>query len=252
MQIDEYNVEWMISLHLYQRKPVSASQHLFVSAGHMLHGRANGSCWLCGGPAYGAIPTAQWVKPSFTDQSSCVGDIAAGVCAACQWATDAKSVELQMHTGKDKPQRMINYSHFATTSGWIPCSKGDKQQMLDLLLSPAGFPAVAAITESGQKYTGWKARANPPGTKAGWVFFETHHIWLDQSFFSDLIAHIKALYEAGHSKHAILSSQYVLVPGCDLNLWRTHEMAIKTQRGNAMFNLAVYLVQKTEISCHTI
>jgi hypothetical protein len=244
--MDEFSFEWELNINLYAREPVSASQYLYTAASHRMHGRTNTRCWLCGGPAYESIPVKDWVKSTFTDYHAAQGDYEAGVCVACVWATQYKCEELQLKVGKDKPQNMPAYSHFVVSGQWHVYSKAQKAKMLALLVSSRGLPIVACVTESGQKHQSFKARVNPSGQSAGWVMFETQHVWLDQAKFSELLSHVQALYNARFSKVAIQTGGYTFYPDSDLALWRQHEFAIRSQRGSALFNLAVYLVQKEE------
>ena len=105
-----------------------------------------GHCRLCGAEGSG-LPFAEWVKPTFTNWDLLrPGTI---VCTACQFCTEHTSALLQARTGKDKPQRMVNYSHFVVGSEWLPLHKGQKAQMLAALRSS---PAVAVW------YPGWLAQ----------------------------------------------------------------------------------------------
>lgn len=120
-------------------------------------------CRFCGGNGEG-IQFQDWVKPTFTDRDKLLpGEI---VCNACLFWFEEASQELANITGKDKPQRMRNYSHFVVNGEWIPLSKGDKARMVELLTSEP-FPELAAIADSGQKHIVFRARRNPQGSKAG-------------------------------------------------------------------------------------
>ena len=133
---------------------------------------APGRCWLCGGPAFDPTPRSEWVRDTFMDHDRVAAPESDVICAACVWATSDHNVELQQLTGKDKPQRMRNYSHVVADGRWIPLTKGQKREMAELLLSPHGLPELAVISESGQKHLIFKARVNAPGQPAGWVLFE--------------------------------------------------------------------------------
>lgn len=103
------------------------------------------TCRFCGQSDKSGRPFNQWVRPTFTDHDKLKpGNI---ICDDCLFWFDEKSLELAHVTGKDKPQRMRNYSHFIVNGQWTPLSKGDKAQMKEILLTPP-FPELAAIASS--------------------------------------------------------------------------------------------------------
>jgi len=87
---------------------------------------SGGICRVCGDYGNG-IPFSDWVRPTFTDWDKILpGDI---FCQACQFCFEEQSELLAQLVGKEKPQRMRNYSHFVVDGEWIPLSKGDKAKM---------------------------------------------------------------------------------------------------------------------------
>lgn len=200
-------------------------------------------CRFCGQPGEGQ-PFAKWVKPTFTDHDKLQpGNI---VCHDCLFWFEESSQELARIAGKDKPQRMRNYSHFIIKGQWVPLSKGDKPRMIDLLLGHS-FPELAAIAESGQKHIVFRARRNPQGSQAGWVQFEEQSLWVepdDLRFWLGLVGPMLGVF----SKKEIKSGNYlphrVLEFGFDQ--WQANEAKIKSQRGSLFFDLIIFLAQKKE------
>ena len=227
----------------------SASQKLYFA----LPGRGpasvetRGHCYLCSGPAFDTIPTAVFVKPTFTDFNVARGDKNAGVCAACAWWSQEQNAELQEMLARDKPQKARNYSLFLASGKLHILSKAQKADIADLLLAASGLPEVAIIADSGQKHLVFKARVNPPGQRVGWVLFEEHMLWLDQEAFRNLFADIQALYRAGYSKESIGTGRYTFYPDSDRHLWRQTEPRVRPYRGSAPFDLALYLAQRSAL-----
>jgi hypothetical protein len=96
-------------------------------------------CRVCGQNKDG-IDFNRWVKQNFTNYDLLVGD-GDVICNECLFWFDQNSEELQKRVGKDKPQRMQNYSHFILGGKWIPVGKGDKDKPWRKdLLSPDTSP----------------------------------------------------------------------------------------------------------------
>jgi hypothetical protein len=78
---------------------------------------ASGRCRVCGRCATGVLFTS-WVRDTFNDHDKLMrGEI---LCQACQFSFDESSALLAKRAGKEKPQRMRNYSHFVINGEWIP------------------------------------------------------------------------------------------------------------------------------------
>src|SRR5690606_766853 len=89
-----------------------------------------GLCRICGEPSAG-VSFDGWVRDTFTNHDILLpGDI---ICHICQFAFDQAQPELTRRTGKDKPQRMQNYSHIVLRGEWHPLHKGQKAELLALL-----------------------------------------------------------------------------------------------------------------------
>jgi hypothetical protein len=186
-----------------------------------------------------------WVKDTFTDHDKLKpGEI---ICSDCGFWFEEQSQELAVITGKDKPQKMRNYSHFVIAGKWTPLSKGDKVKMIDLLLGES-FPELAVIAESGQKHIVFRATRNPVGSKAGWVQFEEQRLWIIPAELKTLIDTV----EAGllvFSKGEIESGQYLpyRIVQFGFDKWQSLESVIKPLRGSLFFKLALFLSQRKEI-----
>lgn len=204
---------------------------------------AEDQCRFCGQTAEG-VAFDSWVKPTFTDFDKLQsGEI---VCNDCLFFFNEASAELAERMGKEKPQRMRNYSHFIVNGEWTPLSKGNKDKMRELLLGNV-FPELAAIADSGQKHIVFRATRNPSGSKAGWVQFEEQRLYLVPDELCGLLALVEELYTE-FSKGEIETGNYysnrILKFGIDR--WQGLEDQIKTRRGQPIFALALFLAQRSD------
>lgn len=202
-----------------------------------------GTCRFCGRDSDG-VDFDGWVKDTFTDfDKLLVGEI---VCNDCLFFFDEKSARLTEITGKEKLQRMRNYSHFIVNGQWIPLSKGDKKRMTALLLGYP-FPELAAIAESGQKHIVFRATLNPAGSRRGWVQFEEQPVFVDPDRLRELLATIERLY-VGFSKSHIEIGRYpsYLILKFGVDNWIELEDKLKKERGSLLFSFAIFLAQRED------
>jgi hypothetical protein len=201
-------------------------------------------CRFCGNESDDMTDFNRWVKPTFVDHDKLLdGD---GVCDSCLFWFDERSAELAALVGKDKPQRMRNYSHFVVSGMWIPLSKADKQHMQSILLG-VPFPELATIAESGQKHIVFRARRNPLGATCGWVQFEEQSLFVQPMELKELLTLVESLH-AQFSKEEIETGDYVQhrVRQFGVEQWWTLESGIKSKRGGLLFQLALFLAQRSK------
>lgn len=213
----------------------SVTQILYKAAGLRIREENNEQCWLCGGPAFDSVPRKEFIKPTFTDhdKAACFGsDI---VCGACVFCHDERNELLASLVGKEKPQRMRNYSHFVCHGEWMPLSKGDKSRMVELLTQE---PELAVIALSGQKHLIFRAQP-------GWWQIEEQSILPFPDKLQKLLGVVGLLY-AGFSKSEIQSGNYKQhrIRNFGLFDWWALESQIKPERGSLPFQLALFLAQK--------
>lgn len=138
--------------------------------------------------------------------------------------------------GKEKPQRMRNYSHFVVGGAWIPLSKGNKRQMRKILLQG---PQLAVIAEHGQKHILFRAQA-------GWWQFEEQRMAPCPELLTVLLDPIEKFYNAGASKDEIeygrFSQRTLLKIG--VTRWRELDPQLTPYRGGLPLKLAIFLAQK--------
>lgn len=202
------------------------------------------TCRICGQVRSGGEPFDDWVRPTFTDWDKLQsGDI---ICDQCLFWFDERSVELAQRVGKEKPQRMRNYSHFVVAGEWVPLSKGNKARMRALLLSEP-FPELAVIAESGQKHLAFRAPRNEPGRRCGWVQFEEQALFLDPALLTAYLEPIEQLYET-FSKTEIATGRYkpYRVHAFGVERWEGLERIVRRYRDSLLFDLALFLAQKGE------
>lgn len=200
-------------------------------------------CRICGSRAADGTLFLDWVKPTFMDWDKLrPGKI---ICADCLFWFDERSEELAALVGKEKPQRMRNYSHFIVDGKWRPLSKGNKLQMRDILMGKP-FPELAAIAMSGQKHLVFRATRNPLGAEAGWVQVEEQSLYLVPAELIAVLEPIERLHSGGFSKSEIETGDYAgyRVIKFGLEQWEALEQRIAPQRGSLLFALALFLAQK--------
>lgn len=198
-------------------------------------------CRFCGNESVG-ISFVEWVKPTFTDHDKLLaGDI---ICDNCLFWFDERSGLLAEKVGKEKPQRMRNYSHFVVNGEWEPLSKGSKNRMKELLLGQP-FPELAAVAQSGQKHIVFRAIRNPVDAQVGWVQFEEQRTFVKPSRLAGLLEAVEALYVV-FSKGEIGSGDYKGYRALKFGLseWQRWERKIKSLRGSLIFELALFLAQR--------
>jgi hypothetical protein len=141
---------------------------------------------------------------------------------------------------------MRNYSHFVVDGKWTPLSKGNKERMQEILLSPP-FPEMAAIADSGQKHIAFRAKRNPSGARCGWVQFEEDALFVDPDRLAIILESIERLY-VSFSKAEIESGDYKQYRVLDFGIecWQDLESDIAHLRGSLIFSLALFLAQKKE------
>jgi len=208
---------------------------LWSAAGQpALSGETPGSCRTCGQDGTGLV-FASWVRDTFMDFDKLFpGSI---LCQACQFCFAEASEPLRQRVGKEKPQRMRNYSHFVINDEWKPLSKGNKRQMREILLQE---PQLAVIAESGQKHIIFRAQS-------GFWQFEEQRMMPCPELLAELLPPIETLYNAGASKSEIETGRYSQKTLMKiLPLWREYEPFLKEHRGGLPLQLAIFLAQKEE------
>ena len=206
-------------------------------------GNGVGRCRVCGLDSVG-LSFDDWVRPTFTDHDKLQpGDI---ICYACQFLFVESSELLRQKTGKDKPQRMRNYSHIVKADEWHPLSKGEKAQMKELIF---GYPAPVFIVlaESGQKHILFRARWNVPYTTSPYVQFEEHGGRIMLATLANLLTKIEPMLTI-FAKAEIEGGQYsqnrILKFG--MMKWQRSEETFKQYRDSLEFSIALFLAQKEE------
>lgn len=198
-----------------------------------------GACCLCGVDGAGLAWSA-WVKDTFTDHDRLYPG--AIVCDACQFCVDDRNETLTQLAGREKPQRMRNYSHVVTTAGhWRAYMKNEKRALTAALLHATDSPIVAVISLAGQKHLATRARL-------GWWQIEEQARYPQPRALAALLVPITDLYSLGATKAAIETGEYSSAWLCtiDRRRWWHAEELIRRSRGSWLFQLAVWLAQKSE------
>lgn len=194
----------------------------------------SGTCRVCGNAGYG-VSFSDWVRDTFTDHDKLkVGEI---LCDACQFCFEESSELLRQRVGKDKPQRMRNYSHFVLNGEWVPLSKGDKARMVSVLRQS---PNVAVIATSGQKHIIFRSQP-------GWWQIEEKGVLPFSQQLWPLLDVVEALYVL-FSKDEIETGRYDQrrIMQFGVAQFLELESVIKPVRGSLPLELALFLSQKKE------
>lgn len=216
----------------------TATQLLYAAAGRpdVDAEPCAGACWLCGGEMTAGKPAT--LPPTFMDYDKARCPESGYICDACWFSMAEQSELLAERVGKDRPQRMRNYSHFVLDGQWYPLSKGDKRAMCNLLEQA---PELAVIAVSGQKHLVFRAQ---PGR---WQV-EEQAVLPDVDRLGAMMAQVQTLYDGGFSKGEIESGHYTSrrIMAYGVERWESVERVIRHWRGSATFELAVFLCQKSE------
>lgn len=104
------------------------------------------NCFYCGAPCDGTRDAE--IKPTFTEFSVVAEPASTVRCLGCELAMREKVTI----PGKDKPQKMRNYSWLITSESVEPYNKSDVAELRRLCLDPPAPPFALAIAVSGQKH----------------------------------------------------------------------------------------------------
>lgn len=199
-------------------------------------GETAGVCCTCGAPGVG-LPFGRWVRDTFNDHDKLrPGEI---VCHPCLFCFEEASPVLTALLGRDKLQRMRNYSHFVVDGKWLPLSKADKRQMVALLRRE---PPVAVIAMSGQKHIVFRARS-------GWWQIEESSVLPFPGALWPLLEIVERLYNSGFNKEEIETGRYTnqrRIMEFGLAEYMRLEAQLGPSRGTLPLRLAVFLAQKDE------
>lgn len=202
--------------------------YIYSLSNRPIYGNVEGFCRITGQQSQGVV-FEKWVRDTFTDLGFLhPGNIISNEAMFC---FEEGSEYLKQLTGKDKPQRFRNYSHFVVNGKWHIKDKGQKEDMLKLMLSN---PEICVIAESGQRHLLFKHK---PRT---WQL-EDVTMQPDRQLFILLHYRINQLSEA-FSNDEISSAQYQQhrIVKFGLKRWFDLETIIKLYRGSAMFDLALF------------
>lgn len=197
-------------------------------------GEMTGTCRVCGQPGTGEL-FHRWVRDTFTDHDKLrPGDI---ICHACQFLFLEQSELLAAKVGKDKPQRMRNYSHFIVNDEWHALNKGQKREMRDLLVQS---PSLVVIAESGQRHLLFRAQP-------GWWVFEDAILRPDRVRWQKMQQVIDDIYPFV-TKEEIRTGHYnpSRLRDIDIDWFMTVESQLERWRGNVLFSLALFLAVKED------
>jgi len=202
---------------------------------------ACGTCRVCGATDTPGTPFNAWVRDTFTNHDQLrPGEV---ICEICQFAFAQGSEFLAARVGKDKPQRMQNYSHLVLHGVWHPLHKGQKAEILSLLRQS---PELASIGTSGQKHVVFR-------TRPGWWQVEEQGVLPNLDALDACLGLVDKFYRV-FNKEEIATGNYgstrtlTYAQNYGFDDYLSTEAAIRQWRGLAHFDLALYLAQKEEVN----
>jgi CRISPR type IV-associated protein Csf1 len=205
---------------------------------------AQGLCWLCGAELSGqGVPRDQVLKDSFMDLDKCASPLSPHLCPPCAWSFSERVVL----PGRDKPQRLRNYSHFVVQGRWFCLSKGQKREMQQILLHPPEGEWLAVLSVSGQKHLIFRAPVSV-GAHVCAVQFEEQRLTYAPAALDSVLTTIQSLLALGFSKTEIETGQYSAARFLKAGLaaWQNLESQLRAPRGAPLFLLALFLAQKEQ------
>jgi CRISPR type IV-associated protein Csf1 len=201
-------------------------------------------CCLCGNDFEIGWPYKEAIKDTFNDRDKLADPNGAGFCPAC-----AFSFQENIIINNRERQRMRNYSHMVGNGRWQALTKGDKDQILEFLLTPKTGKWLACIAESGQKHLLFRAPVNfGPGNVFS-VQFEERQLRIDQDLLRECLEVIESLMLFGFSKTEIETGNYLsgkLGKVVNLLQWQGLESQAVNLRGLGEFDLALFLAQQKQ------
>ena len=206
-----------------------------IGANNKIYGQTEGVCRITGNAGVG-LPFNKWVKPTFTDHAYLKpGTIISNEALFC---FDENSEIVQTKVGKEKKQRFRTYSHIVYKGKWYCKTKGDKKEIYNMIVNGA---ELVCLTDSGQKHMLFKHR---PGM---WQLDEMYVI-PNIAEFKKLHNNMCAMLDMEFSQKEIISGHYLQyrIKQIGIKEWLNAEFKIKSQRGKLMFNLAAWLLFKSE------
>lgn len=226
----------MNATHLLYR---AASPPLPAAASHWADSEV---CWLCGTHAFDhALPKDDVVKDTFADHDKCAAPASHWLCEACAWSF---SEHVPM-VGREKLQRLRNYSHFVVGGTWMCLSKAEKARMQELLLDPPDDLWLGILAVSGQKHIIFRAPVSL-GANPAVIQFEEKQIAYTPERLRNLLTAVAALLALGFSKTEIERDDYfaarLLNVGADA--WAPPRQITQAARGSSLLDLALFLAQR--------
>jgi hypothetical protein len=202
-----------------------------IGANGKIYGSVKGICRIIGKESKGLLFN-KWIKNTFNDHDYLFpGTVISNEALFC---FDESSKILQDKTGRDKPQRFRTYSHILKNGKWFCVTKGDKQQIFELISNGA---EMVCLTETGQKHILFKHKIDM------WQLDELH-IKPDIELLHLLHYNMCELLAYQFSQTEIITGDYKLnrILKAGLKNWQNHENIIKKYRGSGIFDFTSFML----------
>jgi len=207
---------------------------LYQFSSNKIYGEEKGICRIIGKELTG-INFNDWVKETFTDHDYLYpGTI---ISNEALFSFEESSDLIAQKVNKEKRQRFRTYSHIVINDEWYVLTKAQKKEIYDLIIH--NDPSVCVLSDSGQRHLLFKH-------KVGTWQFEDQFIQRDKETLSKIKLIGDELILNNFSKTEMLSGNYLQhrVLKFGIKKWKLAEDKLRENRGQAIFDLAIWLSQK--------
>jgi len=222
---------------------------LWKASGHAPLATGPCSCYLCGAQVAeeDTVPVLDRIGMSWTAHDLAADPMSPYLCRACHFCLQEK--------GDARPDISAKftfraYSHLVTSTRWEVIRLSEKRRLLAPLLDPPQEPwglAISTSPTSAPHILPFTPVNSPAGAPEWRVNFGGEIVSATPGALAALLQPVEALYGLGFSKAEILSGNYYVARVArNLEVFRAAEPQLAPWRGTSVFELAVFLSQKSQ------
>ena len=222
---------------------------LWVAAGRLPLRDGPCTCYLCGAQVAeaDAVPALDRIGATWTAHDLAAAPASPYLCRACHFCLQEKSDARPDISAKFTFRA---YSHFVTPTRWEVIRLSEKRRLLAPLLDPPQEPwglAISTSPTSAPHILPFTPVNNPAGAPEWRVNFGGEIVSATPGALAALLQPVEALYGLGFSKAEILSGNYYVARVArNMEVFRATEPQLAAWRGTGLFELAVFLSQKSQ------
>lgn len=221
---------------------------LWEAAGHAPLATGPCSCYLCGAKVAeeDTVPVLDRIGMSWTAHDLAADPMSPYLCRACHFCLQEKS---DARPDISPKFTFRAYSHLVTPTRWEVIRLSQKRRMLAPLLNPPREPWGLAISTSptSAPHVLPFTPVNQAGAREWRINFGGEIVGATPDALAALLEPIETLYNLGFSKAELLSGNYYVARVArNLEVFRATEPQLTAWRGTGLFELAVFLSQKSQ------